>query len=214
MNRGDVLHMMKERKAVSTLAILFTLSIGILIGTLVSRGVRAAQKQGKASDAQELEIPAPTQLSSIFSKITKEMAPTVVNINTESTVKPQSQFRQRTPQGPGGQDPFGDFFQKFFDQFGGQGGGAPQEFRQKSLGSGVIVDKNGYILTNDHVINKADKIKVKILDDPKLYDANFSLVSVDKKDRGLMVELVGLGVLEDKFQELIKRFMQEIKWQK
>jgi serine protease Do len=183
MNRGDVLHMIKERKAVSTAAILFTLTLGILIGTLISRGVRAAQKQGKATDAQELQIPAPTQLSSIFSKITKEVSPSVVNINTESTVRPQSQFRGRTPQGPGGQgpggqDPFGEFFQRFFDQFGGQGG-PPQEFRQKSLGSGVIVDKNGYILTNEHVIGKADKIKVKILDDPKLYDAK--VVGADKE---------------------------------
>ncbi len=185
MNRGDFLQMIKERKAVSTVAILFTLALGILIGTLISRGVRAAQKQSKSSDAQEIEIPAPTQLSSAFSKITKDIAPAVVNINTESTVKPQTQYHRRTPQGPGGggqgpgggQDPFEDFFQKFFD-FGPQGG-QQQEFRQKSLGSGVIVDKNGYILTNDHVINKADKIKVKILNDPKLYDAK--VVGFDKE---------------------------------
>nr|ADC35876.1 peptidase S1C Do [uncultured bacterium 246] len=189
MNRGSgLLHVVKERKAFSTLVILFTLALGILIGTLVSRGVRAAQKQVKAADAQELEIPAPQQLSSAFSKITKELAPTVVNINTESTVRPQTQFRRRSPQGPQGQDPqgqgpqgqgpqgqgpqgqdpFGDFFQRFFDFGPGQ---SQQEFKQKSLGSGFIVDKNGYILTNNHVVNKADKIKVKLLNDPKLYDA-------------------------------------------
>jgi len=181
MKTGDFLHTVKERKAVSTLAILFTLALGILIGTLVSRGVRAAQKQTKASDAQELEIPAPIQLSSTFSKISKAIAPAVVNINTESTVKPQTQFHRRAPQGQGGgqgggEDPFEDFFQRFFE-FGPQG--QEQEFKQKSLGSGVIVDRNGYILTNDHVINKADKIKVKILDDPKLYDAR--VVGFDKE---------------------------------
>src|SRR3954469_20272372 len=191
MERGAILRILKERKAVSTLAIMFTLALGILIGTLISRGVGAAQKQTKASDAQEIELPSPSQLSSGFSKIAKEVAPAVVNINTESTVKPAAQFRRRGPQGQqqqqqgpggggGGQDPFEDFFQKFFD-FGPQGqGGAPQQdFKQKSLGSGVVVDKNGYILTNDHVSNKADKIKVKILNDPKLYDAK--VVGFDKE---------------------------------
>ena len=193
MNRGEFLHMIKERRAASTLAILFTLALGILIGTLVSRGVRAAQKQTRASDAQELELPAPVQLSNIFTKITKEISPAVVNINTESTVRPQGQMRQRGPRmqpGPGGSgDNFEDFFQKFFDQFGQQGG-APQEFKQKSLGSGVLVDKNGYILTNDHVISKADKIKVKILDDPKLYDAK--VIGFDK-DTDLAVIKVDVG---------------------
>src|SRR5205085_11716093 len=94
MRGKDFLQAMKERKAVSTLAVLFTLVVGILIGTLISRGVRAAQKQSKGTEAQELVIPAPTQLSSIFSKISKDVAPAVVNINTESTVHPQGQMRR------------------------------------------------------------------------------------------------------------------------
>ena len=154
----------KERKAVSTLAVLFTLTVGILIGTLISRGVRAARQQSQVSDAQQVELPAPVQLSSIFNTISKEIAPAVVNINTESTVQSRS---RRNPQGQ--QDPFGDFFRRFFD-FGPQG--EPQrEFRQRSLGSGVIIDPKGYILTNNHVVSRADKIKVKMLDDEELYDA-------------------------------------------
>ena len=167
--RNSVLQTMKQRKVVPTLAVLLTLAIGILIGTLISRGVRAAQKQSKAADAQLLELPAPQQLSTAFSKITKEMAPAVVNINTESTVHPP---QPQTPRRRGPQtepDPFGNFFERFFDF--GPYGGQPQDFKQKSLGSGVMVDKNGYILTNEHVVSKADKIKVKLLDDPKLYDA-------------------------------------------
>ena len=156
----------KERKAVSTLAVLFTLTVGILIGTLVSRGVRAARQQSQVSDAQQVELPSPVQLSSIFNTISKEIAPSVVNINTESTVQSRSQSR-RNPRGQ--QDPFGDFFRRFFD-FGPQGEPG-REFRQKSLGSGVIIDPKGYILTNDHVVSKADKIKVKMMDDEKLYDA-------------------------------------------
>ena len=156
---------LKDRKAVSTLAILFTLSIGILIGTLISRGVGAAQQQSKASEARQIELPSPSQLSTIFSEISDKVAPSVVNINTESTVR----ARSRRPQGsPGEPDPF-DFFEKFFD-FGPFGQQQP-EFKQRSLGSGVVVDEKGYILTNHHVVNRADKIKVKLLDDPKLYDA-------------------------------------------
>ena len=182
MNRGrEILQVVKERKVVSTFAILFTLALGIMIGTLISRGVRAAQRQSRSTEAQEIEIPAPKQLSSIFTKIAKEVGPAVVNINTESTVRPQGQFRRRTPPGGGGGggqgDQFEDFFQRFFDF--GPFGGQQQEFRQKSLGSGVIVDKSGYILTNEHVVGKADKIKVKIQNDPKLYDAK--LVGDDKE---------------------------------
>src|SRR5436309_13961236 len=65
--------------------------------------------------------------------------------------------------------PFGDFFDKFF---GGQGGnGAP--IRERSLGSGVIVDSKGFIVTNRHVVEKADRIRVRLQDDPPgvLHDA-------------------------------------------
>ncbi len=189
--------MIRERKVLSTLAILLTLSIGILVGTLVSRGVGAVQKQAKASDAELLSIPSPVQLSTVFGKIAKEVGPAVVNINTESTVRPQTPRRQ-TPSDPSDpSDPFGNFFDRFFDF--GPFGGQQQEFKQRSLGSGVIVDKNGYILTNEHVVNKADKIKVKIHDDPKLYDAkvigtdpetDLAVIKIDA-DRPLPVAKVG-----------------------
>jgi Do/DeqQ family serine protease len=62
--------------------------------------------------------------------------------------------------GPGADDPF---FKDFFDQFFGRGGpGRREEFRQPGLGSGVIVDKRGYVLTNFHVIRGADSVIVKL----------------------------------------------------
>ncbi|MBI4464531.1 MAG: Do family serine endopeptidase [Acidobacteria bacterium] len=164
--RESLVRFFRDRKAVSTLAILLTLAIGILIGTLITRGVGAAQKQLKASDAKQIELPSPVELSTAFTQIAKEVAPSVVNINTESTVRPRVRQRQ-SPPGPG-TDPF-DFFERFFD-FGPFGQQQP-EFKQRSLGSGVVIDEKGYILTNHHVVNRADKIKVKMLDDPKLYDA-------------------------------------------
>ena len=160
---GRVWRTLRERRALSLLAILVTLAIGILIGTLVSRGVRA--QQGRGSDAQPIELPAPQQLSTIFSKIAKETAPSVVNINTESNVRNRLQQRGDDPQGS---DPF-DLFERFFNQ--GPFGSEPPDLRQRSLGSGMIVDPKGYILTNNHVVSRADKIKVRILNDPKLYDA-------------------------------------------
>jgi serine protease Do len=170
---------MQQKKTVSTVAILLTLAIGILIGTLISRGVRAAQEQTGRANADTLSLPSPVQLSTVFSKISEEISPAVVNINTESTVQSRSFRRRDNPQGGGEQDPFGQFFDRFFD-FGPFGQQQQQpEFRQKSLGSGVMVDPKGYILTNAHVVSRADKIKVKLLDDPNLYDAK--VVGMDEE---------------------------------
>ena len=154
-----------------TFTILATLAVGILIGTVISYGVKGKEGQ-KSSDATPLTIPAPQQLSNAFSQIAKQLEPTVVNINTESTIKnPHKRMFRGNPhsqpdnpdEDEGGDDsPFQDFFDKFF---GGQGGGDPNTIRQRSLGSGVIVDGKGYILTNRHVVEKADRIRVKLEDE-------------------------------------------------
>jgi serine protease Do len=89
-----------------------------------------------------------------FSPLAKEASPSVVNISTVKVIKGGGQ-----PLFPFGQnDPFKDFFDRFFrDQ-------VPKEFRQKSLGSGFIIDKDGFILTNNHVVEKSDEIKVRLSD--------------------------------------------------
>jgi serine protease Do len=151
---------LKANRPAYTLTILATLTVGILIGTVISKGVKGQEK--KSSDATPLSIPSPQQLSNQFSQISKQLEPTVVNINTESTIKnPHRRGRGGNPEQPDDQDPFGDFFDKFF---GGQQGNGP--IREHSLGSGVIVDAKGYIVTNRHVIEKADRIRVKLMDDP------------------------------------------------
>jgi serine protease Do len=158
----------KANRVAYTLTILATLTVGILIGTVVSKGVRG-QESKKSSDATPLTIPAPQQLSSQFAQIAKQLEPTVVNINTESIIKNPHHHRQMPDQGGGGeQGPFDDFFDRFF---GGQQNQGP--IREHSLGSGVIVDSKGYILTNRHVVEKADRIRVKLQDDPAsvLHDA-------------------------------------------
>jgi len=157
----------KAKRWAYTFTILATLAVGILIGTVISYGVKGKEGQ-KSSDATPLTIPAPQQLSTTFSQISKQLEPSVVNINTESTIK--NPHRRRMPhvqpdnpddQGGDEDSPFQDFFDRFF---GGQGGDAGT-IRQRSLGSGVVVDPKGYILTNRHVVEKADRIRVKLQDD-------------------------------------------------
>jgi serine protease Do len=151
---------LRANRPAYTLTILATLTVGILIGTVISKGVKGQEK--KSSDATPLSVPSPQQLSNQFSQISKQLEPTVVNVNTESTIKnPHRRGRGGNPDQPDDQDPFGDFFDKFF---GGQQGNGP--IRERSLGSGVIVDAKGYILTNRHVVEKADRIRVKLMDDP------------------------------------------------
>jgi serine protease Do len=161
----------KTRRWVYSFSIVATLALGILIGTVVSYGVKGKEGQ-KSSDATPLTVPAPQQLSNTFSQIAKQLGPSVVNINTESTIKTQ-QRRRRGEQNPdddengGGGGSMDDFFNHFFGGPGGQGGqGGDGSIRERSLGSGVIVDAKGYIVTNRHVIEKADRIRVRLQDDP------------------------------------------------
>jgi serine protease Do len=145
------------------------LTVGILIGTVISKSVKG-QESKKSSDATPLTIPSPQQLSSQFSQISKQLEPSVVNINTESTIKNPHHRRGAPDQGEGGDDqsPFDDFFDRFFGGQQNQG-----SIREHSLGSGVIVDSKGYIVTNRHVVEKADRVRVKLQDDPPgvLHDA-------------------------------------------
>src|SRR5256714_3134070 len=170
---GSWLQRLKSRRYLSTLTITLTLAVGILIGTVVSLGVKGKENANLSADAAQLQVPAPEQLSNTFSRIAKQMEPAVVNINTESTIKPPTNRRRRgAPQGDdNNNDPFQDFFDRFFG--GPNGPQAPEGMRERSLGSGVIVDPRGYILTNNHVVERADRIRVQLQDEPEgvLHDA-------------------------------------------
>jgi serine protease Do len=89
-----------------------------------------------------------------FSELAKEASPSVVNISTVKVIKGQ----ERAPLPFGPNDPFREFFERFF------GDQLPKDFRQRSLGSGFIIDKEGLILTNNHVVEKTDEIKVTLSD--------------------------------------------------
>lgn len=169
-----------------TLSILATLTVGILIGTVISQGVKG--KEGQKSDVAPLSMPSPQQMSNTFSQIAKQLEPSVVNINTESTIK---NVRRRRGGNPGGGDDdedgggMEDFFNHFFGAPGGQGQGpgGPDSgaIRERSLGSGVVVDPKGYILTNRHVVEKADRIRVRFQDDPPGVQHDAKVIGTDQE---------------------------------
>lgn len=101
-----------------------------------------------------------------FTALAEKAGPAVVNIRTVKTIEGQGQvFRHFFgPQDPHHKSPFDEFFDRFFGQTD------PREFKQRSLGSGFILDQQGYIVTNHHVIKDADEIQVK-LKSGKEYDA-------------------------------------------
>ncbi len=121
-----------------------------------------------------------------FSELVKENGPSVVNISTTQT-KHVNKFMPKgwnIPNIPDGH-PFGDFFNRFFD---GQGG--EREYKSKSLGSGFIISEDGYILTNNHVVDGADEILVR-LSDRREYEAkvvgsdeksDVALLKIDEQD--------------------------------
>ena len=93
---------LKTHRWVYSFSIVATLALGILIGTVVSYGVKGKEGQ-KSSDATPLSVPAPQQMSNAFSQIAKQLEPSVVNINTESTIK-TPHGRRRGGQNPDDQD--------------------------------------------------------------------------------------------------------------
>ncbi len=166
----------RTHRLASTFTLLTTLTVGVLAGSILTHDVGAKEQQRvDTSDARPLVIPNPVTLSNGFSQIVKQVGPAVVNINTEtipkkSAVKP-GRRGQRTPDGNSpDQGDMQDFFNRFFGGQGGQGGGDDDSDgaggERQALGSGFIVDPRGYIITNNHVVDKADKIYVKLAGDP------------------------------------------------
>jgi len=166
----------RRHSLASSFTLLTVLTVGIVTGSVLSTNVGAMeQKHVDTSDATPIVIPNPVQLSNGFSAIVKQVGPAVVNIDTESIAK---QAKTRGGRNPGGdqegqpdQGNMQDFLNRFFGgQMGpgaqGQGGPDGEPSTSQALGSGFIVDPRGYIITNNHVIDKADKIYVRLSTDP------------------------------------------------
>jgi serine protease Do len=174
---SDLFGWARKRKFLATFSVALTLTVGILIGSIVSGRVSAMKSLSFAgTNATPLAVPDPIPSSNSFSSIVTRVEPAVVNIATtqvlERRANPQTKKRRSNPQYDQ-DDPMQDFFDRFFD---GRQDAPPQA--ERSLGSGVIVDKRGYILTNNHVVEQATKIQVQLDGDTNQYTAK--VVGVDE----------------------------------
>ncbi len=183
---------LRKRPLVSTFAVLAVMTAAILVGSYTAHGVHGQESKNSSADATPLKIPTTTVAPNAFAQIAREVGPAVVNINTRTLPKESANKGKRpnpharmAPQQPGdgedegdgqdqqgqgqGQGNFQDFFNRFF---GGQQPGEQDDQGQErdSLGSGFIVDAKGYIITNNHVVEKADEIYVKLSSDPDTTD--------------------------------------------
>jgi len=157
--------------------------VGVLRSSFTTSG---APEIPEAQAVPALSNPGATPPS--FSDLVESVKPAVVNISTSKTYKGRGNLGT-----PFGKSPFGDdFFDRFF-------GDMPRrEFKQRSLGSGFIISNDGYIFTNNHVVEQADKILVKI-SDGKEYEAkvigtdantDIALIKI-KPDNSLPVANIG-----------------------
>ncbi len=144
------------------LAIIVT-TLGALIAALVACSPEGHADSGAPKgqlwrEAAAVQEPAPTvnvPTHSSLAPLIKQLKPAVVNIYTTTVVK-HPRLRSMPHGQPG--DPWGEFFERFFGQ------PLPEEFKSNSLGSGFIINQEGYVLTNNHVVKDATDIRVKLSD--------------------------------------------------
>ncbi len=146
---------------IAVLCLLLGVGGGLWFG--VSAGGRDAPFWMEPKGGQLPLVQAPN-----FADLAERLNPSVVNISTTQVVRGQQ--RRQVPRFPfpspfGERDPFEEFFERFF------GGEGPQrELRRRSLGSGFIINREGYIVTNNHVVENASDIKIS-LSDKEEFDA-------------------------------------------
>ncbi len=131
-------------------------------------------------------------ISPDFVVLAKKLNPTVVNIRTTKNSKPKQQLRRPQQQNPYGNNFLDDFFNRFFDEM-------PQQRprREQSLGTGFIISADGYILTNNHVVNGADEVMVKLSDGREVKGeikgsdekVDLALIKISDKDQLPFAEL-------------------------
>ena len=177
----SIFEKIKKQRFLSLSLLTLTLASGVVIGTLLSTGVYAARdSQAVAPDATPLVIPATAKHETEFSKLARQVGPSVVNISTDYRPQMPQTSRRRNPGDEEMDEDQMEMFRRFF-------GGMPNspQFRSgpapkaQGTGSGFIVDPNGYILTNHHVVEKADNIKVKLPGDQTEHKAK--LIGFDKE---------------------------------
>ena len=169
---------------------LFLIGIGALLGIVVASDLGwlstgHAVREPVLPPASPVAVPliGPGGSDRNFVEVAKAVTPSVVNIATSRT--------SRMPEGHGSA-PFEDpFFRRFFGDELFRRFETPKDRRERSLGSGVIVDPNGYIITNNHVVSKADEIKVLLSDKREL---KAKVVGTDPKTDVAVIKVEAQGL--------------------
>ena len=178
--RRSVAIMLKKKRLYVSAAVILVL--GVFVGLVLSSRLGIMSPLPAKSQISPKSVDILTQLSDAQSEVAAVATPSVVNISTTRVIK----SREEAPF-----DLFDDpFFRRFFgDQFPHPN--VPKEHKEQSLGSGVIVSDDGYIVTNNHVIEKAQEIKV-LLSNKKDYTAK--LIGADPKTDIAVIKIDAKGL--------------------
>jgi len=144
------------------------IAVATAFGLVVATGFGVTRLRGDIHSPNEppsLKLANPDEGPSrnSFAPIVKKVLPEVVNISSTKVVKASNDLSGQMPEGM----PMDPFFRQFFGDNGDHSGhhfNAPRNDREQGLGSGVIVSPNGYILTNNHVVEGATEIQVTTSD--------------------------------------------------
>jgi len=179
---------MKIVKTIKSKIALSVLTVGI-IGTVSVVAQNAPAQFSEAPNNPTHRLPNSTGEILSFNSILKDSVKSVVNISTKTKIKQNQQLNALL------NDPF---FREFF---GGQlPQGQPKEKMERSLGSGVIISSNGYIITNNHVIDGADEITVTMDGSTKEYTAK--LIGKDKGSDLAVIKIESSNLIPIKFSRI------------
>jgi serine protease Do len=192
----DIMGWARNRKWLASGLVAVTLGMGMIIGTLISGRVtagRAIFESSATNGAKPLAVPDPVVMSTTFASIVNKVAPAVVNISSTQVTVEKRQSRRPGGNGGnggggnggnggnsgngGGKDPLSDYFDRFFGDQDPSDGPRGQD-AERSLGSGVLVDPTGYILTNNHVVDQATKVQVQLNGEAEKFNAR--VIGVDE----------------------------------
>jgi serine protease Do len=163
---------------------LFAIIVNVLALVILFHVTLLGREVGPAIKVETTPVNRDVKLGTSFAPIVKKTAPSVVNIYSTQTIH----FRTRPLRNPFPDDPF---FRQFFGDQPELNGGHEFTRKAQSLGSGVIVSPDGYILTANHVVDGADEIKVAIANNKKEFTAkvigtdpptDIAVLKIDAKD--------------------------------